>query len=322
MLTIHISYLGINISCLSLLKIIFSIFILLLVIYITTMEYFLLKNDIKQNNDNIEMRESSSSGISSSIKKLLTSITAGVGLTSSVITIHQYVKNEMIGYNKMLEAKTKELEEVNFKNATPSKELDYLRNHKKNFEEKFEKLDAVKTESEQLINEKERLEHQLNFAKDPLEQMRIKNKIAQIDVRISKNHEDMIVHLNAIKTDVLIHKETSDKMDLDTTKINKSMIIDIDTIWAFFESINIFKRIALSLLLLKGVILSSVFSLIFILYGDYLLKKYNIESRYPKLAKIIQLRRKFQRYYMILSILMIFFVCMIEIIFSLTILSF
>ena len=51
------------------------------------------------------------------------------------------------------------------------------------------------------------------------------------------------------------------------------MIIDLDTIWDFFESINIFKRIALSLLLLKGVILSSIFSLIFILYGDYILKK-------------------------------------------------
>ena len=100
------------------------------------------------------------------------------------------------------------------------------------------------------------------------------------------------------------------------------MIIDLDTIWDFFESINIFKRIALSLLLLKGVILSSIFSLIFILYGDYILKKYNIESRYHKIAKIIQLRRQFQRYYMILSILMIIFVCIIEIIFSLTILSF
>ena len=100
------------------------------------------------------------------------------------------------------------------------------------------------------------------------------------------------------------------------------MIIDLDTIWDFFESINIFKRIALSLLLLKGVILSSIFSLIFILYGDYILKKYNIEYRYPKIAKIIQLRRQFQRYYMILSILMIIFECIIENIFSLTIVSF
>ena len=320
---LHISYLGINISYLSLLKIIFSIFIIVIVIYITAMENFVLKNYIRQNNDGIEMKKSSSSGIAHSVKNLITSITAAVGLTSSVVTIHQYVKNEMIGYNKMLEVRSKELEEENCrKNAVNSKELEYLRDHKKKFEVQFNKLDKLKSDSEKLIIDKERLEQQLLFAKDPLEQMRIKNKITQIDARISKNHEDMIAHLNIIKIDVIIHEDTSEKLYLDTTKINKSMIIDLDTIWDFFESINIFKRIALSLLLLKGVILSSIFSLIFILYGDYILKKYNIESRYPKIAKIIQLRRQFQRYYMILSILMIIFVCIIEIIFSLTILSF
>ena len=89
--------------------------------------------------------------------------------------------------------------------------------------------------------------------------MRIKNKITQIDARISKNHEDMIAHLNIIKTDVIIHEDTSEKLYLDTTKINKSMIIDLDTIWDFFESINIFKRIALSLLLLSYKSYSTIF---------------------------------------------------------------
>ena len=31
-----------------------------------------------------------------------------------------------------------------------------------------------------------------------------------------------------------------------------------------------------------------------ILYGDYLIKYFNIEAKYPKIAKFIQLRRKFQ----------------------------
>ena len=125
---LHISYLGINISYLSLLKIIFSIFIIVIVIYITAMENFVLKNYIRQNNDGIEMKKSSSSGIAHSVKNLITSITATVGLTSSVVTIHQYVKNEMIGYNKMLEVRSKELEEENCrKNAVNSKELEYLK---------------------------------------------------------------------------------------------------------------------------------------------------------------------------------------------------
>ena len=116
----------------------------------------------------------------------------------------------------------------------------------------------------------------------------------------------MILELNRIKRDVLIHSDALEKMELDAKLINKSMIIDLDSIWAFFDSINIFKRIALSLLLLKGVVISSTLSLIFILYGDYLLTKYNIESRYPKLAKFIQLRRKLQNYYLKVCFVWIF----------------
>ena len=67
---------------------------------------------------------------------------------------------------------------------------------------------------------------------------------------------------------------------------------------------------------------TTLISIIFIFYGNIILNYFNLEDRYPKIAKIIQLRRQFQRYYMILSILMIIFVCIIEIIFSLTILSF
>ena len=93
----------------------------------------------------------------------------------------------------------KELEEENCrKKAVNSKELEYLREHKKKIEVQFNKLDKLKSDSEKLIIDKERLEQQLLFAKDPLEQMRIKNKITQIDARISKNHEDMIAHLNII----------------------------------------------------------------------------------------------------------------------------
>ena len=131
----------------------------------------------------------------------------------------------------------------------------------------------------------------------------------------------MIVELNFLKRDVLSHKETLEQMELDIKLINKSMIIDLDSIWAFFDSINIFKRIALSLLLLKGVVISSTFSLIFILYGDYLLTKYNIESRYPKLAKFIQLRRKFQRYYLVLAISWILLASFLEVLFCVSILS-
>jgi hypothetical protein len=62
------------------------------------------------------------------------------------------------------------------------------------------------------------------------------------------------------------------------------------------------EKIAFSFLLLNQIILSSIISIIYIFYGDYLLKKFNIEQKYPKLAKVIELRRKFQNYYLLISI--------------------
>ena len=43
-------------------------------------------------------------------------------------------------------------------------------------------------------------------------------------------------------------------------------------------------------------ILISLFSILTIFYGDYLIIKLNLENRFPKLAKFIQLRRKFNNY--------------------------
>lgn len=63
---------------------------------------------------------------------------------------------------------------------------------------------------------------------------------------------------------------------------------------------------ALANLIFSSIILSCLISLIFIWTGDYLIKRFNLEERYPKLAKFIQLRRKFQNYYFIINIFTIF----------------
>ena len=198
--------------------------------------------------------------------------------------------------------------------------MEFYKSHKLIIDDNLNRLDFIKVESERLISEKDRLLMRLCFVKDSFEQNNIKNRINSLDILIAKNHEELILELNRIKRDVLIHSDALEKMELDAKLINKSMIIDLDSIWAFFDSINIFKRIALSLLLLKGVVISSTFSLIFILYGDYLLTKYNIESRYPKLAKFIQLRRKFQRYYLVLAISWILLASFLEVLFCVSIL--
>ena len=49
-----------------------------------------------------------------------------------------------------------------------------------------------------------------------------------------------------------------------------------------------------------------LFTIIGIFYGDTLIRYLNLEEKYPKLARFIQLRRKLQQYYFILNMFLIF----------------
>lgn len=80
-------------------------------------------------------------------------------------------------------------------------------------------------------------------------------------------------------------------------------------------------QMCLGLLLGNYVILSSLASILAIFYGDYLITRFNIEIKYPKLAKVIRLRKLFQKYYLILSILSILTVVGVEVIFCLYVLT-
>ena len=48
-------------------------------------------------------------------------------------------------------------------------------------------------------------------------------------------------------------------------------------------------------------ILTCIISILFALSGNYLIDKFSLEKKLPKLSKIIQLRVKFQNYYIIIN---------------------
>ena len=97
---------------------------------------------------------------------------------------------------------------------------------------------------------------------------------------------------------------------------------NIFTSMDWFEGLNGIKKLAVCLILGKGVIFSALLSVIFIFYGNILIEKYDLENKYPRLAKIIQLRRKFQKYYFNYYCFLILLVVFSETIFALTILTF
>ncbi len=85
---------------------------------------------------------------------------------------------------------------------------------------------------------------------------------------------------------------------------------------SFHESIEVFKNF-LSTLQIEQIIsvahlcailflFSCLFSIVSVIFGDFLIKHLKLEDKYPKVAIYIQIRRKFQRYYLILDIGLIF----------------
>ena len=48
-------------------------------------------------------------------------------------------------------------------------------------------------------------------------------------------------------------------------------------------------------------ILTCIISILFAISGNYLIDKFSLEQKLPKLSKVIQLRVKFQRYYVFIN---------------------
>jgi archaellum component FlaC len=110
-----------------------------------------------------------------------------------------------------------------------------------------------------------------------------------------------------------------------SSEINKDSIKEVYKAniinWDWFETLSSWEKLAVSLLLSKSIIFSALLGIIFNFYGDFLLNRFNIESRFPKLASVIKLRRTFSKYYFFVDCSLILGVIFLEVIFSLFILK-
>lgn len=87
-------------------------------------------------------------------------------------------------------------------------------------------------------------------------------------------------------------------------------------------SLSELKEVIICYIVMNGLILTSTVNIIFTLFGEYLINRFSLESRFPKLAKLIALRRKFQSYYLKINFSIIIVDVLIQISVYLFILSF
>jgi hypothetical protein len=70
----------------------------------------------------------------------------------------------------------------------------------------------------------------------------------------------------------------------------------LDQFQEFLSSLTIDQKIAVTHILAAIAMLSSIFTIAMIIYGDYLIIRLKLEEKFPKLARFIKIRRKLQLY--------------------------
>ena len=142
--------------------------------------------------------------------------------------------------------------------------------------------------------------------------------------QLTTNHE-MIQKLTesiAIDNSVILRELENLRRGGGGGGISNQFIDSIDRLWndfnAWIQSLDYYHSVAFVNIMGLGLILLSLLQIIFIFYGTVFLDYLNLETRYPKLAKIIQLRRTFQQFYLLVNICIIAIVSIIMLFFNLT----
>jgi hypothetical protein len=96
-------------------------------------------------------------------------------------------------------------------------------------------------------------------------------------------------------------------------EILNSSMFNLDYLWTRFETFNGVTKIACILMFSSSIIISCVFSIAVNLYGNYLLNRFKLEEKYPKLAIFIKYRQTVSKYYILSNLIYIVSVCLMNI---------
>jgi Skp family chaperone for outer membrane proteins len=193
-------------------------------------------------------------------------------------------------------------------------------------EAKYEELNnkytsLLENNLNKLENEREIFEESNNLRRDVevLEQ-KLRNSVEikrELQTKYSENSGDSTINekiQEVVNTTEEIHnmyESVNNKFDLFINKINtllnnsgnKSQYLD--SLQSFFDGLNFVQNLAIVHISGSIVIIFSLINIISVFYGDKLIILFDLENRFPKIAKFIQLRRKLQQYYLLMNISLI-----------------
>lgn len=199
-------------------------------------------------------------------------------------------------------------------------------------EAKYEELNnkytsLLENNLNKLENEREILEESQNLTKDvEVLDQKLRSSLEirrELQHKYSENSGDNIINdkIQEIEnTNVEIHnmyESVNTKFDSFINKVNtllnnsgnKSQYFD--SFQSIIDGFNYEQNLAMSNILGSMFIIFTLISIISIFYGDKLIIFFNLENKYPKIAKFIQIRRKFQQYYLLMNIGLIIIVLLL-----------
>ena len=120
-----------------------------------------------------------------------------------------------------------------------------------------------------------------------------------------------------INTNIHLMKEILDNLN----KSGNNFISNFNFIWEFnfnklyqyLDTLTLTQEGALFHIVVFLTILTTLSSIVGVFFGNELIKYFNLENRFPILAKYFKLRAKFQRYYLIWNMLILFLICIFAI---------
>nr|YP_010137133.1 hypothetical protein KYW48_mgp10 [Tylopilus plumbeoviolaceoides]QWM97172.1 hypothetical protein [Tylopilus plumbeoviolaceoides] len=185
---------------------------------------------------------------------------------------------------------------------------------------------SLELERDKINNELKELINNNNSKKinDVLENVEItENKIEEIRrsldevIKTSDNKSESITSqlenldnkIKILNNDLYeIFKKVENYINSEENYINFNIINEF---YSYIENLNIIQNIAFMNISAIIFIFFSLISLLTIFFGEYLINKFNIENKYPKIYKFIKIRRIFQTYYIIIDSIIIIIIIII-----------
>jgi hypothetical protein len=249
------------------------------------------------------------------LKKVLDNCGKVFSVTVGILSMDGYFRNIN---DTTLKYRLLEEQDKNQRLSLEIQELSKFENKLEVADVKFNILDADLNEFSNNVT------HESNFIKE------INSKLKNPDLNqndLSVLNNDLVHHVeninnelklsNNILTDIkdLIEKLIGGGSDSNSNFINYKIELN-----NFLSTLSTQQLGALGHLSLSIFILLCIISVITIIYGDYLIRYLKLEEKFPKIARFIQLRRKFEHFYLLLNLSLIIIILLYIIYINLTIL--